>query len=109
MNTPKPIDINPSVAATAIPVLLRQALLVIGGAVTLVSFLSARDMAGLWSYLQADEFVAWVGMAVTFGSLGWGQWRSLRNTADLTAIGREVDDSIAVVHEPSPRPAVDEV
>lgn len=104
----KPIDINPSVAATALPVLLRQALLVIGGAVTIVSFLSAKDMAGLWAYLQTDEFIAWVGMAATFGSLGYGQWRSLQNTADLTAIGREVPDDIAVVREPSPPPAVDE-
>ena len=106
--TDTPITINPSVAATSVPVLFRQALLVVGGAFTLIGFLSAKDMAGLWAYLQTDEFIAWVGIASTLGSLAYGQWRSLRNTADLATIGRQVSDDVAVVKEPTPPPSVDE-
>lgn len=108
MNTPKPIDINPSVAATALPVLLRQILLVVGGFVAIVGFIGNRDMASLYAYLQSEDFITFVGTAAMLGSFAYGQWRSLQNTADLTTIGREVPDSVAVVREPTPPPAVDE-
>ena len=107
--TETPITINPSVAATSVPVLFRQLLLAVGGAATLIGFLSAKDIAGLWAYLQTEEFISWLGTAAMLGSLAWGQWRSLQNTADLTTIGRQVPDEVAVVKEPTPPPAVDEV
>lgn len=107
-DTPKPVVINPSIAATSAPVLFRQALLAIGGAVTIIGFLSARDMAGLWAYLQTEEFLSWLGIACMLGSLGWGQARSLWDKADLARLGRLVPNDIAVVKEPAPPPAVDE-
>jgi len=104
----KPIVINPSVIATLAPVLLRQVLLVVGGSVMIVGLLKQRDMAGLYAYLQSEDFITFIATGAVLLSLGYGQLRSLWDKANLVTLGRKAPDSDAIVKEPTPPPAVTE-
>lgn len=84
----KPIEINPSAVAAHVPVLIRQVLLVVGGIIAAIGFLSRRDMAGLWNYLQTDEFLTVAATAVTLGTLAWGQWKAHKDRARLVTIAQ---------------------
>jgi hypothetical protein len=97
--TPK-YEINPSAIATHVPILIRQVLLVVGGVIAAVGFLSRRDMAGLWAYLQTDDFMTVAATAATLGTLAYGQWR-------LVTIADSAPDEVAVVTAPTPPPAIE--
>lgn len=103
----KPIVINPSIPATMIPVAIRQLLLILGGAVTLSALVGARDWAGLLAYLQSEPFILVVTAGATLWATIQGQRVSLRNTAEKVAMAPLVPDTVAVVKEPTPPPAVD--
>ena len=100
-------QINPSALAAHIPVLIRQVLLVVGGVIAAVGFLSRHDMAGLWAYLQTDEFATIAATAVTLGSLAWGQWKAYKDRARLVTIAQSAPDNVAVVTAPTPPPAIE--
>jgi len=103
----KPYEINPSAIAAHVPVLLRQVLLVVGGVIAAVGFLSRRDMAGLWAYLQTDDFATVAATAATLGTLAYGQWKAHKDRARLVAIAESAPDAVAVVTAPTPPPAIE--
>lgn len=107
MTPEKPYEINPSAVMAQAPVLLRQILLVLGGMGAVFGFLSARDIAGLWAYLQSEQFVPVFMAAAGGASLLYGQWKAHRDRVRLVVLGKNVPDDVAVVKEPTPPPAVD--
>lgn len=107
MTDPKPIVINPSIPATMIPVAIRQALLILGGAVTLSALVGARDWAGLLAYLQSEPFILVVTAGATLWATYKGQRVSLKNTAEKATMAPLVPDDVAVLVQPSPPPPVD--
>ena len=104
--TNKPYEINPSAVMAHAPVLLRQLLLIIGGVVAVIGFMSARDLAGLWTYLQSDEFVTVFVAGSGLVALLYGQWKARRDRVRLVTITNEVSDDVAFLTAPKPPPAV---
>lgn len=100
--------INPSAIATQAPVLLRQILLVAGGVAAVFGFLSTKDIQGLYNYARSEEFVPVFVALAGLVSLFWGQGKAFFDRVRLVAIGRRTPDSVAVVKEASPPPAVDD-
>lgn len=108
MNDPKPYQVNPSAIMAQAPVLLRQLLLVVGGIVAVLGFLSARDINGLYEYVRSDAFVPIFVAGAGLFSLAYGQWKAHRDRVRLVTVARSAPDSVAVVTEPTPPPAVQE-
>lgn len=102
----KPYQVNPSAVMAQAPVLLRQLLLVAGGVVAVLGFLSTRDLNGLYAYLQSDEFVPVFVAVSALASLAYGQWKAYRDRVRLVEISEAAPDSVAVVTRPAPPPAV---
>lgn len=100
----EPYQINPSALATHAPVLLRQLLLVAGGAATAIGFLSGHDLRGLWLWLHTEEFAAVFAAAVPFATIAYGQWRAHTDRVRLVTITEAAPDSVAVVTNTSPPP-----
>lgn len=109
--TPKKNDtgayvINPSVIMAQAPVLLRQLLLVAGGVTAVLAFLKTKDLVGLYGYIQSEEFIPIFVAAAGLGSLLWGQAKAFYDRVRLVDIGKKAPNSIAVVKEANPPPAV---
>ena len=103
----KPYQVNPSAVMAQAPVLLRQLLLVIGGAAAVIGFASASDLAGLWAYLQSDQFVTVFVAGSGLVTLLYGQWKTHRDRVRLVTIAQAAPDAVAQVTKPTPPPAVD--
>ena len=89
--------VNPSTVLTVVKTagsLLAFATLFFG---TVMSFLSARDLAGLFVYLQQNDTIAGLTMLATFGWFVWrnlaAYWRKLRDVE----IANAAPASVAVV------------
>lgn len=68
----------PSLTATGLAVLLRQLSLVMGSITAILGFLSSENVAGLWAYVQSQQFLTAIGAAGALAAFLYGQWRTLR-------------------------------
>lgn len=49
-------------------------------------FLSKRDLAGFIVYIQSNDFLAWLAMAIGIGSVWWGQFKIRHRAKQIVAI-----------------------
>jgi hypothetical protein len=49
-------------------------------------FLSKRDLAGFIVYIQSNDFLAWLAMAIGIGSVWWGQIKIRHRAKQIVAI-----------------------
>lgn len=103
----QPYTVNPSAIMAQAPVLLRQVTLVLGGVAAVLGFVSTHDLAGLVAYLQSEQFVPIFVALSGAASLAWGQVKAHRDRVRLVTIAKAAPDSVAVVTEPTPPPAVE--
>ena len=99
------IEVNPSAIATHAPVLLRQLLLVLGGAGTIIALLGSRDMAGLWVYLHSSDFATILTTAISLGVLVYGQWKARHDKRKWVQAATDPANSKVRVGPATPPPA----
>jgi len=63
---------------TTLPAALRVIGVLLFGFVAILNFLTARDVVGLWVWLQTTDgigFIAAIGTAATFAASMWSTWK----------------------------------
>lgn len=92
-----PIVVSPGAIQATIYALLRVLVVLVGGATTIASLLSARDLAGLVAYVQSSDFLAVSGALSAAISLVYGMWRTYRIKRDSVTMADHLPDAIATV------------
>ena len=92
-----PIGVPNSPTFLVLGVVLRQLALIGGSITTLFSFLSARDIRGLFDYIGGSEFILMIAAVVTFGTMFWGWFRELKAWKKLVTLEEWVPNSIAYI------------
>jgi hypothetical protein len=65
---------------------VRSLVLAISVITAFAGFLSKRDLAGFIVYIQSNDFLAFLSVALGIGSLWWGQWKIRHRAKQLVAI-----------------------
>jgi hypothetical protein len=93
----KPIEVQPSPIYPVFGVFLRQLAVVVGALTTLLSLTNRGDIRGLFNYIQDEQFLTAVTIAVGLASLLWGWFRELKVWKKLYTMANRVDNRIAIV------------
>jgi len=88
----KPIVINPSSIPALIGTVTRIAAILMAGLATLLSLLSAKDMAGVWVWFHTTEgagFIATVILVATFAWSMYTTWRKHGKLFDVSLMAKQ--------------------
>lgn len=96
----KPIEIPPSPVLGLLGVVFRQVGLIGGGITTLFSLVSARNIRGIFDYIQGDEFFMIAAVLFGIGCTLWGYFRELKIWKRLVTMADHLPDEIAKILKP---------
>lgn len=106
MTEQTPIVVNPAAAPVIANTVVRDIAIVAAAFPIVVKLIGARDLNGILHWLQSSDGATVLAIVVPLVLTAWRSRRSLRSLADKVTMGRNVDDSIAIVTESSPPPSV---
>lgn len=98
----QPIIVDPSARTDMFVTGLRQIVLVIGGAGTVIGFAKTHDIHAAMGYVLSSDFAVASSATVTIIAFVYGQLRVLWNKRKLVTAARSADDSVAVVRKKAP-------
>lgn len=100
------LKINPSKLQAVVLTLVFAAMGIVGGATTMLSLLKARDLAGIYNWLQSAPAAGFFAGIVTVASLGMLGARSLVRILKEVYLTVHAPDNVAVLTKPTADPAV---
>lgn len=92
-----PIEVNLSSLPTVLASIGRILVILIGGFGTLMSLLSAKDVAGLWVWFQSADGAGFIAALTAGGTLAASIWKTIQRHRKLVVVATKVDDSVAKV------------
>lgn len=93
----KPIDVSPSTLPDQAFALMRQLVLIFGGAATLMTLFGQRDVEGILEFLQSSDFLQAVVAALTLAALIYGNLKSRWRKQQLITAADAAPDRVARV------------
>lgn len=93
----QPIVVNPSATGDMLVTGLRQIVLVVGGAGTVIGFAKGHDVKGAMDWILSSDFAVASSAALTISVFVYGQARVLWNKRKTLTLANRVPDSVAVV------------
>lgn len=96
-DTTPPIEVNPSSIPAQLASAARIAAILIPGFATLIAFLSAKDMAGAWSWLHATDGAAFVAALGTAVALALSLYKTYASHQQKVVIAEAAPNSVAKV------------
>ena len=101
-----PIIVNPSAVPVVANTVARDIAIVAAAFPIVVKLIGARDLNGLLHWMQSSEGATVLAIVVPVVLTWWRTHRNLRAKADAVTVAQSAPDSVAVVTQPSPPPAV---
>jgi hypothetical protein len=98
--TPPPLIVSSDLNLPTLITLARNIGILIGGAVTVMGFLSKHDAAGLTAWLQGSDIGTIVtagGAVLAAGGTLYGAYKAHRNKAALVTAAAAAPNSVAIV------------
>jgi len=106
--TNAPIIVNPSAVPVVANTVVRDIAIVAAAFPILVKLIGARDLTGILQWLQSSDGATVLAIVVPVVLTWWRTRRNLRAKAEAVTVAESAPNSVAIVTQPSPPPAVQE-